>query len=83
MHVKWGALGDVFLVGLGTTVVVVVLFSLGVSALGARAAALDASMDQPAGARTYGGTNGAAAVAVACFAVCALVVAYGVYLIVA
>ncbi|MDT7682725.1 MAG: hypothetical protein QOG57_3035, partial [Pseudonocardiales bacterium] len=25
MHIKWGALGEVFLVGLGVTVVVVVL----------------------------------------------------------
>ncbi|WP_028932776.1 hypothetical protein [Pseudonocardia spinosispora] len=82
MHVKWAELGDVFLVGLGTTVVVVVLFSLGVSALGARAAALDSHMDQPAGAHSYGGVGGATAVAGACFLVCALVVIYGVYLII-
>lgn len=76
MSVKWGALGEVFLVGLGVTVAVVVLFALGVNALAARAAALDGA----AGGRGVGAST---AIAVLCFGVCVLVVAYGIYLIVA
>jgi len=76
MHIKWGALGDVFLVGLGVTIVVVVLFSLGVNAMAARADALEG------GPATSGKAAPATALAVLCFGVCALVVAYGIYLIV-
>jgi hypothetical protein len=76
MHVKWGALGDVFLVGLGVTIVVVVLFSLGVNAMAARADALEG------GSATAGKAAPATALAALCFSVCALVVAYGIYLIV-
>jgi hypothetical protein len=80
MSIKWGSLGEVFLVGLGVTVAVVVLFSLGVNALAARAAALDAASDGSAAGRGVGAST---AIAVLCFGVCVLVVAYGIYLIVA
>ena len=49
MHIKWGALGEVFLVGLGVTVVVVVLFSFGVNALSARAEALEGGSESSRG----------------------------------
>ncbi|HEY1971679.1 MAG TPA: hypothetical protein VGH89_27235 [Pseudonocardia sp.] len=75
MGIKWDALGEVFVVGVGVTVVVVVLFSLGANALAARTQALEAGPE--------GGSAGVAtATAVLCFAVCALIVAYGLYLIV-
>jgi len=76
MHIKWGALGEVFLVGLGVTVVVVVLFSFGVNALSARAEALEG------GSESSRGAGPATAAAVLCFGICVLVVAYGIYLIV-
>ncbi|HEY2207229.1 MAG TPA: hypothetical protein VGH99_22450 [Pseudonocardia sp.] len=70
---------------MGVTIAGMVLYSLGVAALGAGAAALDAGSDaapHPGSAGRFGGVNGALAVAVTCFGVCALVVAYGTYLIV-
>jgi hypothetical protein len=76
MHVKWGALGEVFVVGLGVTVVVVVLFSFGVNALSARAEALEG------GSESSRGAGPATAMAALCFGICVLVVAYGIYLIV-
>jgi hypothetical protein len=79
MHIKWATLGEVFLVGLGLTLTVVLLYTLGVAALGARATALDAG---PATGCRFGRVRGATAVAALCFAACALVVGYGVYLIV-
>ncbi|MBO0876377.1 MAG: hypothetical protein J2P19_23625 [Pseudonocardia sp.] len=79
MSIKWGALGEVFLVGLGVTVAVVVLFALGVNALANRAGELGAGVDGSAGGR---GAGGSTAVAVLCCGVCVLVVAYGIYLIV-
>jgi hypothetical protein len=78
-HIKWAALGEVFLVGLGLTLTVVLLYTLGVASLGARAVALDAV---PATGGRFGRVRGATAVASVCFAACALVVGYGVYLIV-
>jgi hypothetical protein len=77
MSIAWGSLAQVFLVGVGVTVAVVVLFSLGVTGLAARADTGETGGG--AGARTGQGT----VVAALCFAVCVLVVGYGVYLIVA
>jgi hypothetical protein len=75
MGIKWDALGEVFVVGVGATVVVVVLYSLGANAVAARTQALEAGSD--------GGSAGTAtAVAALCFGVCTLIVAYGLYLIV-
>ena len=76
MDVKWGSLGDVCVAGLGITVLVVVVFSLGVMAW----------------ARSGGGTSHpaprtgrerlAAGVALLCFGVCLAVAGYGIALIV-
>ncbi|MFC5835304.1 hypothetical protein [Nonomuraea insulae] len=73
MDIKWAALGQVFVVSLAVSVVVVLVFSLGVLALSARQHAQEQ--------RTGAGTGGLAA-AVLCFAACAAVVLYGIYLIV-
>jgi ABC-type nickel/cobalt efflux system permease component RcnA len=72
MSVKWGSLGEVFVISLGATVVVVVLFAVGLLAASARQTA--AERGRPTGAGT--------AAAVACFACCALIVLYGLYLII-
>jgi hypothetical protein len=66
--IDWGALGEVFGVSFGAAVGVIVLFAFGVSALAA-----------PAGPRTAP----ARPLAVLCFLACALVVSYGLYLIIA
>jgi hypothetical protein len=72
MNIKWGSLGEVFVVSLGVTVVVVVVFALGIMALSTRQIAQERQ-----------GTGGAAlAGAVLCFAACAAIVLYGIYLIV-
>ncbi|GAA4546609.1 hypothetical protein [Amycolatopsis samaneae] len=73
MKIDWGALGIVFAIALGTVAVLATLFSFGVRGLAERVTAREA------------GRSGTAALtgAVACFAVCAAVVCYGVYLIVA
>ncbi|MFH8338447.1 hypothetical protein [Streptomyces sp. AM6-12] len=70
MHIDWSALARVAAVSLGVTVTVVVVFTLGVLGL-SRAA------DRRAGAATA-----ARAQAGLCFLVCAVVVGYGIYLIV-
>lgn len=72
MEIKWAALGQVFVVSLAVSVVVVVVFSLGVLSMSARQLAQER---QAAG-------GGALAAAVLCFAACAAVVGYGIYLIV-
>ncbi|SHF46619.1 hypothetical protein [Streptoalloteichus hindustanus] len=71
MQVKWAALGEVFLVGFGVAVSVVLLFTLGVLGLSARATARE---------RGAGGGVGQALAGV-CFTACGGVVLYGVYLI--
>ena len=73
MHIEWAALGSVFVTALAAVVVVTGLFALGVRAVAAR--------DD---ARESGGTGTAGAVtAGVCFTACAVVVAFGIYLIVA
>ncbi|GGM54414.1 hypothetical protein GCM10012275_26920 [Longimycelium tulufanense] len=71
MTVRWAALAQVALVGFGVAVSLVVLFTLGVLGLSARAAARE---------RGAGGGLGQV-VAGLCFAGCAAVVLYGVHLI--
>lgn len=66
--IGWGALGEVFVVSFGAAVGVIVLFAFGVSALAAS---------------TGPRTAAARPVAVLCFLACALVVGYGLYLIIA
>jgi hypothetical protein len=73
MTVKWAALGSVFLVSLAIGVGVVVLFTLGVVALGKQDAAL----------RRRSNTMGAKGTAALCFLACGGLVAYGLYLIAA
>lgn len=77
MDVKWGNLGDVFVASLGVTVVVVVMFSLGVVAWSR------ASADGPRRTVPRTGHQKLAAVAAClCFAGCLAVAAYGIDLIV-
>lgn len=73
MKIDWAALGTVFLVAVAAVAVLTSVFSLGVRGL-----------SQHAEAKEGGGTgNAGLTTAVACFAVCTAVVAYGIYLIVA
>ncbi|WP_131738417.1 hypothetical protein [Actinomadura roseirufa] len=72
MDIKWGSLGQVFVVSLGVTVAVVVIFSLGVLAASARQVALERG--RPAAVPS--------AAAALCFGACAVIVLYGIYLIV-
>jgi ABC-type nickel/cobalt efflux system permease component RcnA len=72
MHVKWGSLGEIFVVSFGVTVLVVVVFALGILAASARQAAQEYDRS----------TTTSTAAAAACFAACAGIVAYGLYLII-
>ncbi|MFF7654023.1 hypothetical protein ACFZCY_30040 [Streptomyces sp. NPDC007983] len=80
MDVEWGILGGVFGVSLGITIVVVVMFSLGIAAW-ARAAG-----EPRLGGSAHRGRRGrekpALAVAVVCIAACLAVAGYGIDLIV-
>ncbi|MFH9244060.1 hypothetical protein ACH4LK_01230 [Streptomyces lydicus] len=77
MDINWSTLAGVFAVSLGVTVVVVVMFSLGLAAW-ARAGHGEPASDV-ARARHQ---KVAAAAAVLCFASCLAVAAYGIDLIV-
>ncbi|MFD8325640.1 hypothetical protein [Streptomyces lydicus] len=77
MDINWGALAGVFGVSLGVTVVVVVMFSLGLAAW-ARAGHGQPASDVPRGRQQ----KMAASAAVLCFASCLAVAAYGISLIV-
>jgi hypothetical protein len=72
MDVKWGSLGEVASVSIGATVGVVVLFALGVRALGERETLRESG----------GGGTAQYVAAGACFLVCACAVLYGLYLII-
>jgi hypothetical protein len=72
MHIDWSALGEVAVASIGVAVSVVVIFTLGVLALSRRETETD-----------HGGDGTLALTgAVLCFAACAAVVLYGIYLIV-
>ncbi|MEV4148101.1 hypothetical protein AB0J40_30850 [Amycolatopsis sp. NPDC049691] len=73
MNINWGSLGLVFLVALGSVVVLASLFSFGVVGLSQRDSARE----------TGASGTGPLAGAVICFALCAAIVGYGIYLIVA
>jgi hypothetical protein len=73
VNIDWGSLGLVFVVALASVVVLTSLFSFGVVGLSQRETAREA------GASGTGPLAGA----IVCFAVCAVIVAYGIYLIVA
>jgi uncharacterized membrane protein len=70
MRIDWASLGQVAVVSIGVAVGVVAIFTFGVVALSRR--------------ETERGENGALALtgAALCFAACAAVVLYGIYLIV-
>ena len=78
--INWGALGMVCLVSFGTAVGVIVLFALGVNAL---------ATPETGPAAAPGESTGKGVrppwiwpVGMLCFLACALVVAYGLYLII-
>jgi|EndMetStandDraft_8_1072994.scaffolds.fasta_scaffold345193_2 hypothetical protein len=71
MDIKWSALGEVALVSFAVGVAIVVIFSVGVLASG----------QGEDGAPSRAGTLGNAAAGL-CFLACALIAAYGIYLIV-
>ncbi|AOP47664.1 hypothetical protein [Streptomyces lydicus] len=77
MDIDWGALAAVFGVSLGITVVVVVMFALGLAAW-ARAGTEEPAPDASRGRQR----KTAAVTAVLCFAACLSVAAYGIDLIV-
>lgn len=77
MGIGWGTLAGVFGVSLGITVLVVVMFSLGLAAW-ARAGRGEPAPDVPRGRHQKAAT----ATAVLCFAACLAVAAYGINLIV-
>lgn len=72
MHIDWSALGEVAVVSIAVAVAVVVIFTLGILALSHRETEIDR------------GGNGTVALtgAVLCFAACAIVVLYSIYLII-
>ncbi|WP_409182990.1 hypothetical protein F9C11_00490 [Amycolatopsis sp. VS8301801F10] len=73
MAINWGALGIVFVVALAAAVVLTGLFAYGVRGLSERVIA-----------RANGGSGTVQLTgAVACFTICAAVIGYGIYLIVA
>lgn len=83
MNIDWAALGQVFGVSLTVTVGMVGVFTLGIVGTSRKAAP-----EQGGTAAVPSGTVGGASAlartgAYACFAACAAVVAYGIYLIVA
>ncbi|GAB2867438.1 hypothetical protein GCM10027176_81410 [Actinoallomurus bryophytorum] len=72
MDIKWSALGEVALVSFAVGVAIVVIFSVGI---------LASAQGSDDGAPSRGGTLGNAAAGL-CFLACALIAAYGIYLIV-
>ncbi|MGW3012085.1 hypothetical protein ACWC9R_25115 [Streptomyces sp. NPDC001219] len=77
MDIDWGTLAGVFGASLGITVVVVVMFSLGLAAWG-RAGRGEPGPEAPRGRHQKMAT----ATALLCFAACLAVAAYGIDMIV-
>lgn len=80
VSIDWAALGDVFLVSFAAGIGLIVLFSLGVNALAT-------TTDPPspptnAHQKTTPRPTLILPVTVLCFVACALIVAYGLYLII-
>ncbi|TCK25963.1 hypothetical protein [Pseudonocardia endophytica] len=80
MKIDWAALGLVSVVSLAIGVVVVVLFALGTVGLAARRTTVGGRHDGQG--PTLGRTTGSA-IAGVCFAACAAILLYGLYLIAA
>lgn len=81
VKIDWGALGMVFLVSFATAVGVIVLFALGISAL----AMPGTEPTSTPGGSAEKGTRPPWSwpLGILCFLACALVVGYGLYLIIA
>ncbi|MFC9430147.1 hypothetical protein [Streptomyces sp. NPDC056987] len=79
MALNWSSLGEVALVGVGATVGLVTVFSLGVRALAPSEAPLG---DTPADSGSRRPAPLMKAVAGLCFTACVAAVAYGLYLMV-
>jgi hypothetical protein len=73
MHIQWGDLGEVLVASLVATVCLVALFSVGVIGLSRQTTLKEGG----------GSGTGPFIGSIICFAACALIVAYGIYLIVA
>ncbi|MFE1176469.1 hypothetical protein [Streptomyces sp. NPDC058773] len=77
MSIDWAALSQVFGVTLGVTVGIVGLFTVGIAGTSRK------TVQEGAAAAVAAPGAGARAGAMAAFAVCAMAVAYGIFLIVA
>lgn len=77
MGIHWNDFGAVLVAALGTTMIVVLLFALGI-------AAWSRASDTPASGRSASGLRGraAAAIAVLCFAACLAVAGYAIEVVV-
>lgn len=75
MHIEWGSLAQIFLVSFGAAVGVIALFALGVAAL----ASSPPSPSRHIGQVSLGARH---VVAALCFFACALMVCYGLYVII-
>lgn len=78
MNIDWGALGEVFVVSFGAAIAVIVLFSLGIRALAGPGADVTSAPGQTAEKVALRPALAAAL----CFLACAVVVGYGLYLII-
>ncbi|HEY3896789.1 MAG TPA: hypothetical protein VGL88_15665 [Pseudonocardiaceae bacterium] len=76
ISIDWAALGEVFLVSFAAAVGLIVLFSLGMNSLAATAE------PQRSTEKTTSRTILIPPMALLCFLSCALIVAYGLYLII-
>jgi NhaP-type Na+/H+ or K+/H+ antiporter len=77
MNIKWTALAEVALVSFGAAISIVVIFAVGVLAWSLRTQITDEGTESPASGRSL-----PTAAAALCFFACALIVCYGIYLIV-
>jgi hypothetical protein len=90
MNIDWGAFGEVFGVSMGAGVGVVLVFAIGVALISARVPAGGQRAATPARPSTGGQraataarpSTGNQALAALCFLACALVVSYGLYLVI-
>ncbi|MBD3005900.1 MULTISPECIES: hypothetical protein [unclassified Streptomyces] len=83
MNIDWAALGQVFGVSLAVTVGMVGVFTLGIVGTSRKATPEQGGTAATVPGGAVDGSPLARTGAYACFAVCAAVVAYGIYLIVA
>ncbi|MGH3673978.1 MAG: hypothetical protein ACRDSH_25640 [Pseudonocardiaceae bacterium] len=82
VSIDWTALGEVFLVSFAAGVGLIVLFSLGINALATTTETSQSSPSDPTGGKAASRPTLISPVAVLCFLACALIVAYGLYLII-